>query len=75
VKYSTRNLNEPGIALPLPFSVKLVVEFRPGRNLVDDAPTFYSSDPESDVDYIVRVKGWDRYPGYLPTDVWVDGAF
>jgi len=74
MKYSSMNLKEPGIALPFPFPIKIIVEFRPNGVFADYAPMFYSADPEPVVDEIVRTKGWDRHPDYQPTDVWVDGG-
>jgi hypothetical protein len=75
MKFSSRNLHERGITLPLPCPTKIVVEYRPGGVLADYAPIIYTSDPEAYADAIVREKGWDRQPGYRPSDVWVDGAF
>lgn len=75
MKYSTRNLNEPGIRLPFPFPIKLIIEYRPDGVLVDYAPSFYSADPEGAADKVVQARGWDRRPEYRPQDVWVDGAF
>jgi hypothetical protein len=75
MKYSTRNLTEQEISFPLRFSLKLIVEYRPGGVLVDSAPVLYSSDPERAVDEIVQAKGWNCLQGYQPKDVWVDGGF
>ena len=75
MKYSSRNLDDPAIRMPLPFPVKLIVEYRPDGVLADSAPTFYSADPEGAVDAIVREKGWDRRPDYHPLDVWVNAGF
>jgi hypothetical protein len=72
MKYRTRNLHD--YRSPLPFPIKLVVEYRPGGVLTDYAPTFYSSDPERAVDELVKRKGWDRRPEFRPENVWVDGA-
>jgi hypothetical protein len=66
MKYSSRNLNEPGIERPLQFKIKIVVEFRPGGVLLDQLPVFYTDDPEGAVDEIVRERGWDRRPDYRP---------
>jgi len=73
MKYSTHNLNE--LSFPLQFTIKFMVEYRPGGKLEDSASMFYSSDPEDTVDEIVKSKGWDKRPGYTPADVWVDGGF
>src|SRR5262249_17306582 len=75
MKFSSRNLHETGINLPLRFPTKVVVEYRPGGVLADYAPIIYTLDPEAYADACVREKGWDRLPGYKPSDVWVDGAF
>lgn len=75
MKYSTTNLNEPGITLPLSFPMKLIIEYRPGGVLADFAPIMYSSDPERAADEIVKERGWDRLQNFQPTDVWIDGAF
>jgi hypothetical protein len=74
MKCSSRNLKDPGIVLPLPFPIKVIIEFRPGGKLIDHVPIFYSADPETAVDETVWAKGWDRHPGYLPSDIWVDGG-
>lgn len=74
VKYSSYNLHQPGINLPLPFKIKVIVEYRPGGVLSDAAPMVYTLDPEATADEIVRSRGWDRYPGYQPADVWVNGG-
>jgi hypothetical protein len=75
MKYSSMNLNEEGITLPLRFPIKLIVEYRPNGVLLDYASMFYSADPEGATDKIVRTKQWDQIPGFKPSDVWVDGAF
>ncbi len=75
MKYSSRNLSEPGMILPLGFKIKVIVEFRPGGVLTDHVPVFYTKDSEAAVDEVVRERGWDRRPNYKPSDVWVDGAF
>src|SRR5262249_7389740 len=49
-------------------------EYRPGGNLADAAPYFYSKDPERAADAIVRERGWDRRHGYDPGDVWVNAT-
>ena len=72
MKYSTTNLH--GYGFPLPVPTKLIVEYRPGGALADYAESFYAQD-EAAVDEVVRIKGWDSRPGYVPRDVWVDGAF
>lgn len=74
MKYSSRNLIEPGVILPLPFPVKIIVEYCPGGVCVDSAPMIYAKDPEAAADEIVRTKGWDRLPGHTSSDVWVDGG-
>ncbi len=74
MKYSSRNLNDPGVRLPLPAPVKIIVDYLPGGVVADHAPVFYSADPEPHVDAIVRAKGWDARPGFDPADVWVDGG-
>lgn len=74
MKYSG-NLNDPDIALPLRFPVKLIIEYRPEGVLVDYAPIMYHADPEAAADEVVRARGWDGRPGYRPSDVWVNGAF
>jgi hypothetical protein len=75
MRYSSKNLNEPGIILPLRFEIKVIVEFRPGGILVDHVPVFYTKDPEAAVNDLVHERGWDRRPDYKHSDVWVDGAF
>lgn len=75
MKYSSNNLHEPGIVLPLMFPVKIVVEYRPKGILIDSAPVVFSSDPEAIADETVIARGWNNRPGYDPLDVWVDGAF
>jgi hypothetical protein len=75
MKYSSHNLNESGIELPLQFPLKVVVEYRPGGVLTDHVPAFCAVDPEVAVDNIVRERGWDKSAGYDPLDVWIDGAF
>ena len=74
MKYSSTNLHEPGVTLPLKFEIKVFVEYRPGGVRADHAPMVYTRDPEAAADEIVRTKGWDRLPGYEPSDVWVDGG-
>lgn len=74
MKYSSINLHEPGLALPLRFPVKVIVEYRPGGVLVDAAPQLSTSDPEAAADEVVRARGWDQRPGYRPADVWVDAG-
>lgn len=75
MKYSSINLNEPDIRLPLRFPVKVHVAYRRNGAVVDDAPVFYSSNPEADADKIVTERGWNRRPDYQPTDVWVNAGF
>jgi hypothetical protein len=67
MKFSSRNLHESGITIPLPFATKIIVEYRPGGLLADYAPIIYSTDPEAAADAIVRERGWDRQPGYQST--------
>jgi hypothetical protein len=74
MKYSSRNLHEPGISLPLPFEVKVSVEYRPPGKAVECAPMIRTKDPEAAADEIIRARGWDRLPDYDPADVWVDGG-
>lgn len=74
MKYSSTNLNEPGIPIPLPWPTKLIVEYKPNGVLSDYAPMTYTTDPEAEADKIVKEKGWDLLPGFQPTDVWVDLA-
>lgn len=74
MKYSSHNLHEPGIVLPLRFRVKVIVEYRPGGVLTDYAPMVYTNDPEGSADQIVKEKGWDWQAGYRPSDVWVDAG-
>ncbi len=75
MKYSSRIFNDPALRFPLDFPVKIIVDYMPGGVLADYAPTFYSADPEPAVDAIVREKGWDKLPGYDPSDVWVSWGF
>ncbi len=75
MKYSTRNLNEPVIELPLKIGLKVIVELRKGEVVLDHVPAFYTDDPEGAVDKVVQERGWDRRPDYRPRDVWVEGAF
>ena len=75
MKYNSRNLKELETSFPLSFPIKIFVEYRPGGELADYAPIFYTADPEPAVDDLVRTKGWDQRPDYQPLDVWVDGAF
>jgi hypothetical protein len=75
MKYSTRNLNEPGISQPFSLPIKVIVEYRPKGALRDYAPAFYTKYPEQATDEIVRTRGWDQLPEYRASDVWVDGAF
>lgn len=74
MKYSSHNLHEPGITLPLTFEIKVFVEFRPAGRPVEYAPMVLTKDPETAADTIVHTKGWDQLPDYRPTDVWVDGG-
>lgn len=74
MKYRSINLHEPGLIFPLRFPVKVIVEYRPGGVLVDSASQLSTSDPEAAADEIVRSRGWDRRPGYQPSDVWVDAG-
>ncbi len=74
MKFSSNTLHEPEITLPLPFPIKLIVEYRPGGVLVDHAEIVVSTDPEAVADEIVRAKAWDLWLGYRPSDVWVDGC-
>jgi hypothetical protein len=74
MKYSSINLHEPGIALPLEFPVKVLVEYRSEGVLIDYAPLLYTNDPEAAADEIVRARSWDRRPGYKASDVWVDAG-
>jgi hypothetical protein len=75
MKFSSINLNEPGIELPLRFVIKVTVEYRPDGNCEDFAPVLYSDDPEQAAEAVVRERGWDKLPGYDPKDVWVNGGF
>jgi hypothetical protein len=72
MKYSTHTLDE--IELPLAFRIKVTITYCPGGVAEDWAPVFYSADPESAADQVVKDKGWDLRPGYDPRDVWVDGG-
>jgi hypothetical protein len=72
MKYSTRNLADA--PTPLPFPIKITVEFCPRGERVDFAPIFYSATPEADTDKIVVARGWDSHPDYKPEYVWVDGG-
>lgn len=74
MKYSSRNLHEPGISLPLHLEVKILVEYRPAGRLIGSTPMIFTKDPEAAADEVVRTKGWDQLPGYKPSDVWVDGG-
>jgi hypothetical protein len=74
MKYSSNNLHEPGITLPLKFKVKVLVEYRPAGRPIEFAPMVFTTDPEAAADEIVRTKGWDQLPDYKPSDVWVDGG-
>jgi hypothetical protein len=74
MKYSTHNLNDPKMSLPLAFPIKVIVEYRPNGVPVDSAPVVYSVDPEAIADEVVEARGWRRQPGYGPKDVWVDGG-
>lgn len=74
MKYSSINLCEPGLTLPLPFPVKVIVEYRPGGVRVDSAPQIHTSDPEAAADEVVRARGWNERPDYRPSDVWVDAG-
>lgn len=73
MKYSTRNLNEDGLTLPLPFPVKVIVEYKPG-GVSRDLVVVYSANPERAADETVLSRGWDKEEGYDPRNVWVDGA-
>lgn len=74
MKFSSINLHEPGLALPLRFPVKVIVEYRPAGVRADAAPMIYTKDPEAAADEVVRTRGWDRLVGYRPSDVWVDAG-
>ncbi len=69
MKYSSRNLNEPEISLPLRFEMRVIVQFRPGGILVDHVPVFCTKDPEGAVDQIVRERGWDQRAAYEPSNI------
>jgi hypothetical protein len=57
MKYSSRNLYEPRITLPLKFKVKVLVEYRPVGRPIEYAPMVFTTDPEAAADEIVRTKG------------------
>lgn len=73
MKYSTRNLEDA--PTPLPFPIKIIVDFCPEGERVDFVPIFYSTTPEADTDKIVAARGWDKHPNYKPESVWVSGGF
>jgi hypothetical protein len=74
MKFSTLNLNEPGVELAMRFPIKLTVEYRPNGICEDYVPVLYSNDPEQAAEAVVRARGWYRLPGYDPRDVWVNGC-
>ncbi len=75
MKYSSLNLHETGMPLPLPCATKLIVEYRSVGVAIDWAPPLYSVDPEGAADKIVLEKGWHERADYDPKNVRVNAAF
>lgn len=74
MKYSSHNLDDSALrCFPLRGKAPFMVVFSPGGKEVD-SKMITASDPEPAVDALADARGWTKYPGYVPSDVWVDGV-